>query len=78
MHGETASATKVNDDRKAMWAMIIDAAIIGGISVFAAIGTLPFDYEMLGVAFKAFGGAFLLQLAIERGIKRPTEESDHT
>lgn len=74
MHGKTASAAELNDGRKTWKAMIIDAAIIGGIAIFAAIGSMDPSYEMLWIAFKGFGGAFLLQLAIERGIKRPTEK----
>lgn len=74
MHGKEAAVAGANDGRKAWRAMIIDAAIIGGIATFAAVGSMPPSYEMLWISFKAFGGAFLLQLAIERGIKRPTEE----
>jgi len=54
--------------------MLIDSAVIGGIAVFAAISTLPcptievaLEYAWIGV--KAFGAAFLMQLAAERRIK---------
>ena len=54
--------------------MIIDSAIIGGIAVFASIGSMPLSWDTSWIAFKAFGAAFLVQLAIERGLKRARPE----
>jgi uncharacterized membrane protein SirB2 len=50
--------------------MLVDAAIIGGIVLFATIGSMPASWETAWIAFKAFGAAFLIQLAVERGLKR--------
>lgn len=58
------------DPRKTFREMLIDSAIIGGIVVFACIGSLPPTWETAWIAFKAFGAAFIAQLAIERGIKK--------
>ena len=58
--------------RKTISWMIVDAAIIGAIAAFAAIGGGGPSWETCWIAFKAFGLAFFMQLAVERGLKRPT------
>lgn len=50
--------------------MLVDSAIIAGIAAFAAIGGGGPTWDTLWIAFKAFGAGFLLQLAVERGLKR--------
>ena len=61
-----------NDDtgRKTWTWMLVDAAIIGAIAAFAGIGGGGPSVDALWVAFKAFGLAFFMQLAVERGLKR--------
>lgn len=54
--------------------MLVDAAIIGAIAVFAVIGGAPPTWDTAWVAFKAFGAAFVIQLAVERGLKRAPAE----
>lgn len=56
--------------RKPMKWIIIDSLIIGGIAVSASMPPTVPTINELWVMFKAFVGSFLLQLAIERGIKR--------
>uniref|UniRef100_A0A6H1ZXS5 Holin n=1 Tax=viral metagenome TaxID=1070528 RepID=A0A6H1ZXS5_9ZZZZ len=56
--------------------MLIDSCIIGGIAAFAAIGGNAPNWETLWIAFKAFGISFLMQLAIERGIKRLVKDAN--
>ena len=58
------------DTRKTWREMLIDSAIIGGIAVFAVIGSAPPTWDTAWIAFKAFGAAFIIQLAVERGLKR--------
>ena len=60
--------------RKTWTDMLVDSAIIGGIAVFASIGSMPLTWDTSWIAFKAFGAAFLVQLAIERGLKRARPE----
>ena len=61
--------------RKTWREMLVDSAIIGGIAVFACIGSAPPTWETAWIALKAFGAAFAVQLAVERGLKRaPTKE----
>jgi len=56
--------------RKPFKWIIIDSVIVGLIAMAAAMpSTIPTVNE-LWVMFKAFFGSFVLQLAIERGIKR--------
>ena len=62
------------DTRKTWREMLVDSAIIGGIVVFATIGSLPPTLDTAWIAFKAFGAAFILQLAVERGLKRAPAE----
>lgn len=56
--------------RKAWRWILIDSAIIGGIALVAAMGNELPGMNELWVMVKAFAGAFLLQLAVERGLKR--------
>ena len=63
------------DPRKTWREILIDSAIIGAIAVFACIGSAPPTWDTAWVVFKAFGAAFVIQLAVERGLKRaPTKE----
>jgi len=50
--------------------MLIDSSIVGGIATFAAINSAGPTWATAWVAFKAFGAAFLLQLYVQRGLKR--------
>lgn len=63
-------SAKTGDARKAWRWMIIDSIIIGGIAMVAAMGNEPPGWADVWVMFKGFLGAFLLQLAVERGLKR--------
>lgn len=77
MHGKKGSAITVSNDRKTWTAMLIDAGIIGAIAAFAGIGGGGPTIDTLWIAFKGFGLAFFMQLAVERGLKRPAEDLDH-
>ena len=74
MHGAAASVGPTNNSRKTWKAMIIDAAIIGAIAAFAGVGGGGPTWDTMWIAFKGFGLAFFMQLAVERGLKRPTPE----
>ena len=50
--------------------MIVDSAIIGGISLFTELITGPPSWVGLYKAGVSFGLAFFIQLAVERGLKR--------
>ena len=64
------------DGRKKWENMVIDALIIGGIALLATLGNeIPSQVEIY-VCLKAFGLAFLAQIAIERGLKKPQQESE--
>jgi hypothetical protein len=53
--------------------ILIDSVIIGGIAMAASMpSTIPTVAD-LWVMFKAFIGSFILQLAVERGLKKPKE-----
>jgi hypothetical protein len=71
---QTRSAADGEDPRKTWREMLVDAAIIGAIAVFAVIGGAPPTWDTAWVAFKAFGAAFVIQLAVERGLKRAPAE----
>lgn len=51
--------------------MLIDSAIIGGISFFTEAISGPPSWMMIYKAITAFGLAFFIQFAVERGLKRP-------
>ena len=72
---KTRSGEDGEDTRKTWREMLIDSAIIGGIALFAIIGTAPPTWDTAWVAFKAFGAAFVIQLAIERGIKKAPQST---
>jgi hypothetical protein len=56
--------------RKAFKWILFDSIIIGAIAMCAAMpSTVPTAAD-LWVMFKAFLGSFILQLAIERGLKK--------
>jgi hypothetical protein len=67
-----AASSAQEDTRKTWREMLIDSAIIGAISVFAVIGSEPPTWNTVWIAFKAFGAAFVIQLAVERGLKKWT------
>lgn len=50
--------------------MVVDAAIVGGISLFTELVAGPPTWLGLYKAAAAFGLAFFIQLAVERGLKR--------
>lgn len=67
--------TERKNMRKTLKWILIDSATIGGIAMFASmpaiVPTTPVEaINGLYVMLKAFGGAFFLQLAVERGLKR--------
>jgi len=64
-----ASPTRTNS-RKAMKWILIDSAIIGGIALWAVSPAGWPTWADLWVMARAFGAAFVAQLAIERGIKK--------
>lgn len=60
--------------RKALKWILVDSAIIGAIAMAASMpGSAP-GLPELWVMFKAFFGAFVLQLAVERGLKKAEDE----
>lgn len=67
-----------NDDtgRKTWTWMLLDSAIIGGIGLFTELISGPPSIEGLYKAVVSFGLAFFIQLAIERGLKRPSTPDD--
>lgn len=71
MSGYSNSAKGNSPSRKSWKWMLIDAAIIGAIASFAGIGGGGPTLATLWIAFKAFGLSFFMQLAVERGLKRP-------
>lgn len=53
--------------------MVIDSLIIGGVAMAAAMpGTVPTLLDVW-IMVKAFAGSFLIQLCIERGLKKEEE-----
>lgn len=56
--------------RKDMKWILVDSAIIGAIAMCAAMPSTVPTIPDLWVMVKAFLGSFILQLAIERGLKR--------
>lgn len=68
--GRRNSPENTGDSRKTWTWMIVDAAIIGGISLFTELITGPPTWMGLYKAAMAFGLAFFIQLAVERGLKR--------
>jgi len=71
MSGYSNSAEGSSSSRKSWKWMLIDAAIIGAIAAFAGIGGGGPTLGTVWIAFKAFGLSFFMQLAVERGLKRP-------
>jgi len=70
MSGRTNSSENTGNSRKTWTWMIVDSAIIGGISLFTELITGPPSWMGLYKAGVAFGLAFFIQLAVERGLKR--------
>lgn len=69
-HREHTNPSRKNERKPFKW-ILVDSAVIGGIAMFAASPSIfPTSPDHLWVMLKAFLGAFLLQLGIERGIKR--------
>ena len=58
------------DTRKSWEMMIVDALIIAAIALFGNLPDLMPTMETAWIAIRAFGLAFFIQMAIERGIKR--------
>lgn len=77
MTGQENGVINTAEGRKAFKWMLADAAIIGAIAAFAGIGGGGPTWATLWIAFKAFGLAFFMQLAVERGLKKPTPQPDH-
>jgi len=65
------TASVGEDSRKSWEMMIIDSLIIGGISLFTELVSGPPTWLGLYKAVTACGLAFFIQLAVERGLKRP-------
>lgn len=66
-----AHNTKNGKNERKPWKwMVIDSAIIGGISLFAELIAGPPTWLGLYKSGIAFGLAFFIQLAVERGLKR--------
>ncbi len=76
MSGYSNSAPGATSSRKTWKWMLVDAAIIGAIASFAGIGGGGPTLDTVWIAFKAFGLAFFIQLAVERGLKRPQSEDE--
>jgi len=70
MSGRTNSSENTEPNRKAWRWILIDSAIIGGISLFTELISGPPTWMGLYKAGVAFGLAFFIQLAVERGLKR--------
>ena len=70
MSGHSKAATKGASSRKTWMWMLLDSAIIAAIGFFSALPDGIPTWEGVYVAGKAFCIAFVLQLAIERGLKR--------
>ena len=64
------ASAKTGNTRKPWAWMLIDSAIIGGISLFTELATGPPSWMGAYRAAMAFGLAFFIQLAVERGLKR--------
>jgi len=64
------ASAKTGNTRKPWRWMLIDSAIIGGISLFTELVVGPPTWMGLYKAGAAFGLAFFIQLAVERGLKR--------
>ena len=75
MESDPKKASNGNGRKK--WEnMMIDALIIGIIALVATLGNeIPGQVELY-VALKAFALAFVTQLAIERGLKKPKPETE--
>ncbi|TKJ25415.1 MAG: hypothetical protein CEE41_04375 [Hadesarchaea archaeon B3_Hades] len=70
LSGWTNSPENTGDSRKTWRWILIDSAIIGGISLFTELATGPPTWMSAYKAAMAFGLAFFIQLAVERGLKR--------
>ena len=71
MSGRPNSATADENGRKTWRWMLVDSAIIGAISLFTELIAGPPTWMGVYKAAAAFGLAFFIQLAVERGLKRP-------
>jgi len=68
--GRTGSSENTGNTRKTFKWMLADSAIVGGISLFTELIAGPPSWLGLYKAAMAFGLAFFIQLAVERGLKR--------
>lgn len=66
---EHTNPEKKNTQKDLKW-ILIDSLIIGIIALCAVMPATVPTVEHLWVMLKAFLGAFILQLAIERGLKK--------
>jgi hypothetical protein len=64
-----------NSQKSFRW-ILVDSVIIGLIAMCAAMPSAIPTVEDLWVMFKAFLGSFVLQLAVERGLKRKEGNSE--
>jgi len=67
------ASAKTGDTRKPWEWMLIDSAIIGGISLFTELVAGPPSWMGLYKAAMAFGLAFFIQLAVERGLRKVSQ-----
>lgn len=58
-----------NSQKPWKW-ILVDSIIIALIAMFAVMPTTIPDVQSLWIMFKAFLISFILQLAVERGLKR--------
>ena len=70
MSGLNNSTTSDESGRKAWKWMLIDSVIIGAIGFFSSLPEGVPTYTTFYIAIKAFGLAFVIQLAMESGLKR--------
>jgi hypothetical protein len=56
--------------------ILVDSVVIGGIAMVANMPSAIPTAADLWVMFKAFIGSFILQLAIERGLKKGKENGE--
>lgn len=69
IHRGHTNPERKNSRKPFKW-ILLDSVIIGGIAAWACAPNWIPSVADIWVMFKAFCGAFLLQVAVERGIKR--------
>lgn len=69
------SRSHASPSRRKHWKWIaLDSLIIAGIAFFAVLPSSLPDIEDLYICVRAFGAAFLLQAAVELGLRKPSGE----